>query len=102
MKQTKIIIITIVLFAFALLVKAQKLTLNDVLNKIEQNNPRLQSYQNKITAANELVNGAGAWMPPMASVVCLSIYLLCFQNYIDIVILKHFLIQLKQKLKEIT
>ncbi len=68
MKQTKIIIITIVLFAFALMVKAQKLTLNDVLDKIEQNNPRLQSFQNKITAANELVNGAGAWMPPMASV----------------------------------
>ena len=63
MKQTKIIIITIVLFAFALMVKAQKLTLNDVLDKIEQNNPRLQSFQNKITAANELVNGAASTTP---------------------------------------
>lgn len=45
----------------------QRYTLNDVLSRIEQNNPQLQSYQASIKAANERAKGAYAWMPPRAT-----------------------------------
>ena len=57
-----------VMFSLPTISFAQHLTLNDVLNRIERSNPALLAYQNRISAANELVKGAGAWMPPMASV----------------------------------
>jgi outer membrane protein TolC len=46
---------------------AQTISLDEVLNKIEKNNLSLLSYENKIKADDELVNGAGAWMPPKLS-----------------------------------
>ena len=47
--------------------QAQTISLDEVLNKIEQNNLSLLSYENKIKADDELVNGAGTWMPPKLS-----------------------------------
>lgn len=47
---------------------AQVLPLDSVLSRIEKNNPALLSYSNKIKSADELVNSANAWMPPMAGV----------------------------------
>lgn len=44
---------------------AQTISLDEVLTKIEEKNPALLAYQNKISAAEEMVNTAGAWMPPM-------------------------------------
>lgn len=44
---------------------AQVLPLDSVLSRIEKNNPALLSYTNKINSANEMVNGARSWMPPM-------------------------------------
>lgn len=47
---------------------AQKYTLNDVLNKIEQNNPSVNAYQNRINAINENSKSARAWAPPKTAV----------------------------------
>jgi outer membrane protein, heavy metal efflux system len=47
---------------------AQKYTLNEVLNKIEQNNPSVLAYQNRINAATENAKGARAWAPPKMAV----------------------------------
>src|ERR1035437_3434048 len=46
----------------------QTLSLDSVLARIEKNNPALLSYTNKINSANELVNGAKAWMPPTVGI----------------------------------
>ena len=48
--------------------KAQTLPLDSVLSRIEKNNPALLSYTNKINSANELVNSANSWMPPMVGI----------------------------------
>lgn len=40
-------------------------SLETILSVIEKQNPLLLSYQNKISAANEIVKGAKSWMPPM-------------------------------------
>jgi outer membrane protein TolC len=45
------------------------ISLDSVLNRIEQNNPALLSFVNKINAANELVNGARAIPAPLAGVM---------------------------------
>lgn len=62
------LIVLIILILFNRNANAQTLSLNEILNTIEQNNPALLSYQSKINADNELVNGAGALMPPKLSV----------------------------------
>lgn len=46
----------------------QLLSLDSVLSKIENNNPALLSYSNKISGANERVNSARQWMPTMLGV----------------------------------
>ena len=58
------------IFAYYLLPTAysQVLSLDSVLSRIEKNNPALLSYTNKINSANELVNGAKAWMPPTVGI----------------------------------
>lgn len=48
--------------------EAQTLSLDEVLNRIEKNNPALLSYTNKINSANELVNSAKAWDAPMTGI----------------------------------
>ncbi len=54
------------IFCFSLLgAEAQTLPLDSVLSRIEKNNPALLSFTNKISSANEMVNGAKSWMPPM-------------------------------------
>lgn len=45
----------------------QTLSLDSIFNKIENNNSSLRSYQNKIKAEDELVNGASMWMAPTLS-----------------------------------
>ena len=63
-----ILFISIILcYGRANTVLGQTLKISEVLTKIEENNSALLSYQNKILAANELVNGAGAWMPTKVS-----------------------------------
>lgn len=47
---------------------AQTLSLDEVLSRIEKNNPALLSYTNKINSANEMVNSANVWEMPMAGV----------------------------------
>lgn len=55
-----------VIFCLLLLrANSQTLLLDSVLARIEKNNPALLSYTNKINSANEMVNGAKSWMPPM-------------------------------------
>jgi outer membrane protein, heavy metal efflux system len=58
----------LLLVAFTVLplpVFSQKLTLDEVLNKIELANPSLLSYQSRINAINAGADGARAWMPPI-------------------------------------
>lgn len=50
---------------FIISANAQTLSLQNVLDSIEQNNPLLASYQYKINAARSMAKGARAWMPPM-------------------------------------
>jgi outer membrane protein TolC len=57
-----------IVFLLSVPVYAQKYTLNDVLNKIEQNNPSILAYQNRIDAAIENAKSARAWAPPKAGV----------------------------------
>lgn len=47
---------------------AQTLSLQNVLDSIEQNNPLIASYQYKISAARSLAEGAKAWRPPTVGV----------------------------------
>jgi len=47
---------------------AQVLPLDSVLSRIENNNPALLSYSNKIAGANERVKGAREWEPTMIGV----------------------------------
>ena len=59
------------LVAYSLLVvsaKAQLLSLDSVLSRIEKNNPALLAYTSKINSANAMVNSAKMWMPPMVGV----------------------------------
>jgi outer membrane protein TolC len=45
-------------------VKAQTLTLDNVLSTIKTNNPQLKMYDADIQSMNALANGARSWMPP--------------------------------------
>ncbi|MBA2408127.1 MAG: TolC family protein [Chitinophagales bacterium] len=59
------------IFAFVILstqAKAQTLSLNEVLEAVERNNPLIASYNYKISAANALASGARSWMPPMIGI----------------------------------
>ncbi|HYV92369.1 MAG TPA: TolC family protein [Chitinophagales bacterium] len=47
---------------------AQTLSLQNVLDSIERNNPLLTSYQYKINADRSMAQGAKTWMPPMIGV----------------------------------
>ncbi|MEO5674624.1 MAG: TolC family protein [Chitinophagales bacterium] len=47
---------------------AQTLSLFNVLDSIEHNNPLIASYNYKIKAAHTLANGAKAWAPPMIGI----------------------------------
>ena len=57
--------ISLIFYVLLTTVNAQVLRLDSVLSRIEKNNPALLSYTNKINSANEMVNGAKSWMPPM-------------------------------------
>jgi len=54
---------------FSVTASAQVLPLDSVLYRVENNNPAILSYINKINAADELVNGARALPPPKAGVM---------------------------------
>ena len=60
----------LLLFAYCLLpiVYSQTISLEEVLSRIEKNNPALLSYTNKINSANEMVNSANTWEMPMAGI----------------------------------
>lgn len=45
----------------------QVFTLDSVLNRIEQNNPKLKMYDEQIIALNNYAQGAKSWMPPSLS-----------------------------------
>lgn len=46
-------------------VQAQVLSLDTVMELIEERNPMLEEYEEKIKALNEYAKGANSWMPPM-------------------------------------
>ena len=50
------------------ILNAQTLSLNNVLDSVERNNPLIASYSFKINAANSLAAGAKSWMPPMIGI----------------------------------
>ena len=63
--------ITLILFMCLLTigVSAQEvLTLQEILNKIEQNNPALKAYDSRSKSQDAKVGGANAWMAPMVGV----------------------------------
>lgn len=60
--------VTALVFLLPVIVYAQKYSLNDVLAKIEQNNPSVLAYQNRINAVNENAKGARAWSPPKTAI----------------------------------
>jgi len=64
-KKCWLLVVSCSLFISA---NAQVLPLDSVLSRIEKNNPALLSYTNRINSANELVNGAKAWMPPTVGI----------------------------------
>ena len=69
-KHTCYILIFMLLIVSSMLsttLLSQTISLDEVLTKIEKNNLLLLSYENKIKANDELVNGAGAWMSPKLS-----------------------------------
>ena len=53
---------------FAQDVRAQVISLQEVLSLIERQNPELQQSTKKAQALTEYVDGATAWMPPMVGV----------------------------------
>lgn len=65
--QRRILIFILLASIFRNSVLAQTFTLDQILTKIEENNPSILSYQNKINAADELANGANAWAAPKLS-----------------------------------
>lgn len=71
-KHKKFLCATLCLCAFVATLlqasNAQTLSLDSVLARIENNNPALLSYTNKIAGANERVNTAREWMPTMFGV----------------------------------
>ena len=44
------------------------LTLQEILNRIEQNNPALKAYDSRVKSQDAKVAGANAWMAPMVGV----------------------------------
>jgi outer membrane protein TolC len=59
-------IVWIILFAPAL--RAQVITLKEVLSLIDGQNPELQQYSKKAQGLTEYSQGATSWMPPMVGV----------------------------------
>jgi len=60
--------LTLILILFTCAISfAQLLTLDSVLNRIEQNNPMLKMYDEQINAANNYSQMAKSWMPPTLS-----------------------------------
>ncbi|MBS1681481.1 MAG: TolC family protein [Bacteroidetes bacterium] len=59
-----------VLFCFGLIAvgHAQVVSLDSVLRAIDQHNPMLQEYDNKVKALNTYTEGAKSWMAPMVGV----------------------------------
>ncbi|HKR03106.1 MAG TPA: TolC family protein [Bacteroidia bacterium] len=62
--------VLIFLFSYCIIPEtySQVLSLDSVLSRIENNNPALLSYTNKIAGANERVNSVRTWMPTMIGV----------------------------------
>ena len=53
------------LFLFTIQLQAQIISLDSVLRIIDQQNPMLQEYDNKVKALNAYTEGAKSWMAPM-------------------------------------
>ncbi|MCY7410386.1 MAG: TolC family protein, partial [Chitinophagales bacterium] len=62
------LLLTIAIAIMSSHVQAQTLSLQNVLDAVEQNNPLLASYRFKIESANTLASGARSWMPPKAGI----------------------------------
>jgi len=52
-------------FGYVTLSQAQVISLDSVLRVIDQRNPMLQEYDNKVKALNTYTEGAKSWMAPM-------------------------------------
>lgn len=58
-------VIWILILLCAMQVQAQVMSLDSVLKTIEEKNPMLQEYDNKVKALNSYAAGAKSWMAPM-------------------------------------
>ncbi|MBK8293061.1 MAG: hypothetical protein IPK96_21110 [Flammeovirgaceae bacterium] len=58
--QLSIIVLSIINFA-----NAQVITLDSVLSAIDQQNPMLQQFDQRVNAMNTYTAGAKSWMAPM-------------------------------------
>ena len=65
MNQSKILILILFFVTLGNLV-AQEMSLNEILSKVEKDNPMLAMYKSKADALNAYAEGASAWMAPMA------------------------------------
>ena len=63
MKKNKIILTVLCLLTISF-AKAQILTLDSIINKIERSNPDLQMYDFQISALNNYASGAKSWDAP--------------------------------------
>jgi cobalt-zinc-cadmium efflux system outer membrane protein len=61
-------IIAVLLFLYQCTASAQTMSLDEILQQIEKNNPLLISYQYKIKAENSLAAGARSWAAPIFGV----------------------------------
>ena len=68
-RNSKIFLLSVLFCLLSVVSFAQVLTLDSVLSRIENNNPALLKYQNKINAADELAKGARALPAPKAGIM---------------------------------
>lgn len=59
------LIATILVFIMRSQLVAQVMSLDSILTLVDQRNPMLQEYENKVRALNEYSKGARSWMAPM-------------------------------------
>lgn len=68
MLNIKNILLTVFFFGSALAYGQQTVSLEQVLQEINKNNPSLKAYESQIKSQDAKVSGAGAWMAPMVGV----------------------------------
>jgi outer membrane protein, heavy metal efflux system len=68
MQSIKIILLAVVSLWSMQTLAQEVLTLQEILRRIEQNNPGLKAYDSQVKSQNAKIDGANAWMAPMVGV----------------------------------